>query len=1057
MPHNFHEARTTIACRQGMPGSLRGIIFLMVALLFSTAGVASGKVREAKLPMRPVVTDAENILRWKDTGEEATFFGVNYVGPFAYTYRALGYVKSDPQETIRQDILHLARMGVNAVRMHVWDCEVSDREGNLQDNVHLRLLDYLVLQCRERGIYVLLTPINWGGNGYPEADQPVEGFSAHYPKREMGANPDAVTASARFLGQFVKHVNRYTDLAYKDDPTILGFELVNEPWQPPLEKLRAYIETLAKAIRDTRCHKPLFYCASQSAYRQHSDVLKDASVEGVTFGWYPSGLVSHRTLSNNFLPLVDEYPFMSDPAFGKKAKIVYEFDAADVDAPCMYPAFARTFRSYGIQWATQFAYCPLPLAASNTPYPTHYLNLVYTPNKAVSMLIAAEAFHSLARGHSYGHYPESTRFGAFHVNYAEALSEMVTDRAFLYANTTKSVPPHPERLERIVGCGSSPVARYEGTGSYFLEKQQAGVWRLEVYPDAVRVDDPHGPPNLDREAVRVLWQTWPMTLHLPDLGSDFTVRPLNAKNSYQTQAHAGNFSIRPGIYLLTRQGMSFTDSLPPVEFAAPEAENRPARVAHQPAVDAVAGKSLRIEATIMASPLPETATLLVCSKGTQHLLHLPMRRERGYRYGVTIPPDAVHPGTLEYAIRVHDGQTVRTFPAGYGGERVDASPPTARCVFDANTLSRPPAVSWEGLHTVDATTGIVPGSSPTQRALRLSVASLLESHALTAEVAAMAERRAASEPQRQTRFPEEEAAILIRARALTMETTAMQVTFVLRNGKICQLETPLTPEWHTYRLPCTALRPETGWIVLHQPKADEIKAIRFTLRPYPVNKAEVAQGVEIESVAFGPLQAQWAVPVREASVPPTLFDASRDFADLLVAGPWGADALMRLVAGKSAGAQALSLGVRKFNGANGLSVRYVLDARWTGSREEFPRYNAVRVRCRAAQPDTNHVEISLIDREGRAWGVTVPLTQKWSDILVPLQTLRPTQVFCVPFAYPSHVTELSAPHRAEDASFSVGNIEAIQFSLRVDRYGEKTQEPHGIEIESVALARAEGK
>src|SRR5262249_25014293 len=153
----------------------------------------------------------------------------------------------------------------------------------------------------------------------------------------------AIASSARYLDQFVRHVNPYTGLAYKDDPTILGFELCNEPWQPPIEKLRDYIETLAKAIRDAGCGKPLFYCASQSANRSHSDLLQASSVEGVTFGWYPSGLVSRRTLTGNFLPLVDEYPFMNDAAFAKKAKIVYEFDAADVEGSYMYPAFARTF------------------------------------------------------------------------------------------------------------------------------------------------------------------------------------------------------------------------------------------------------------------------------------------------------------------------------------------------------------------------------------------------------------------------------------------------------------------------------------------------------------------------------------------------------------------------------------------------------------------------------------------------------------------------------------------------------------------------------------------
>ena len=71
------------------------------------------------------------------------------------------------------------------------------------------------------------------------------------------------------------------------------------------------------------------------------------------------------------------------PAFKNKAKMVYEFDAGDVYESYMYPAMARSFRSAGFQWATQFAYDPLATAYANTEYQTHYLNYAYTPSKAI--------------------------------------------------------------------------------------------------------------------------------------------------------------------------------------------------------------------------------------------------------------------------------------------------------------------------------------------------------------------------------------------------------------------------------------------------------------------------------------------------------------------------------------------------------------------------------------------------------------------------------------------------------------------------------------------------
>ncbi len=51
----------------------------------------------------------------------------------------------------------------------------------------------------------------------------------------------------------------------------------------------------------------------------------------------------------------------------------FEFDASDVLESYMYPAMARSFRTAGFQWATQFAYDPMATAYANTEYQTHYL------------------------------------------------------------------------------------------------------------------------------------------------------------------------------------------------------------------------------------------------------------------------------------------------------------------------------------------------------------------------------------------------------------------------------------------------------------------------------------------------------------------------------------------------------------------------------------------------------------------------------------------------------------------------------------------------------------
>ena len=121
----------------------------------------------------------------------------------------------------------------------------------------------------------------------------------------------------------------------------------------------------------------------------------------------PTGLVANHSLKGNYLPNVDMYsiPFDTIPVYRNKVRMVYEFDAGDVPASYIYPAMARSFRTAGFQWATQFAYDPVATAYANTEYQTHYLNLAYTPSKAISLLIAAKAFHKLPRLKSYGTYP----------------------------------------------------------------------------------------------------------------------------------------------------------------------------------------------------------------------------------------------------------------------------------------------------------------------------------------------------------------------------------------------------------------------------------------------------------------------------------------------------------------------------------------------------------------------------------------------------------------------------------------------------------------------------
>lgn len=109
--------------------------------------------------------------RWSDTHREASFFGANYTTPFAHAYRALGYLGVDRKAAIDKDVYHLSRLGFNAYRIHLWDVELTDGEGNLSENDHLDLMDYLIAKLKERNIHIVITAQTNFGNGYPEPER----------------------------------------------------------------------------------------------------------------------------------------------------------------------------------------------------------------------------------------------------------------------------------------------------------------------------------------------------------------------------------------------------------------------------------------------------------------------------------------------------------------------------------------------------------------------------------------------------------------------------------------------------------------------------------------------------------------------------------------------------------------------------------------------------------------------------------------------------------------------------------------------------------------------
>lgn len=124
----------------------------------------------------------------------------------------------------------LARLGINCVRMHHMDSRsIWGKSPNktIIDPERLELLDYLVYQLKEHGIY---TNINLhvsrslgDAEGFPHADR-----RPNYDKGIGNFEPRMIGLQKKYARDLLTHVNPYTKTAYCDEPAVAMVEISNE-------------------------------------------------------------------------------------------------------------------------------------------------------------------------------------------------------------------------------------------------------------------------------------------------------------------------------------------------------------------------------------------------------------------------------------------------------------------------------------------------------------------------------------------------------------------------------------------------------------------------------------------------------------------------------------------------------------------------------------------------------------------------------------------------------------------------------------------------------------
>lgn len=801
---------------------MRRIIILVLCCTFfvQTPGFAQVSKRAKS---EGVFVDSKGIMRWNKDKTEVKGFGVNYTAPFAHAFRTAKKLNVDLKQSIDDDVYHFSRLGFDLYRVHVWDTEISDEQGNLLMNEHLDLFDYLISKLKEKNINYMITPIAFWGNGWPEPDEDTPGFSDKFGKEKSLTDPQAIAAQQEYLKQFLNHINKYTDIAYKDDPNVLAIEVSNEPHhRESPEKVKKFIEGMVTAIRSTGTKKPIFYNVSHSIHL--AEAYAESGIQGGTFQWYPTGLGFGKELEGNLLPNVNDYDIPFNGMWKEEglAKVVYEFDAADVMKSYIYPAMARSFREAGIQFATHFAYDPTYMAFANTEYNTHYMNLAYTPQKALALMISGEVFHRIPMYSETGEYPQNKSFGDFRISYKEDLAELNSEETFIYTSSTNSTPKVPKKLKKIAGFGNSPVVKYEGKGAYFLDKLDENSWRLEVMPDAVLVKNPFGKNSLEKTIAVINHKPWKMSISLPGLGSDFEVLAINEGNSLKPQVNEGNFTIEPGTYLLLKKGKNLKDSYNNwnpkslTAFIAPPTTVAQTYVLHEPVEEITEGQDYELSAEVISDEKIEKVEAWFRNGNTYDSAEL--FPAHGYLYTAKVPGRLLKNGFLEYHIIVTTNEGSFTFPSGTPGnpgewDFSDSEKYSSRVVkndnpiylFDAAQDSEEIVGQWKpGLH-------LVPGIIPGEAEYRIQLDSLFEKDPENPEAIPIYDYSFRYNFQKNIEGRREDLKkrekLILKAQSLHDTKEKLQVAIVLEDGssfgKILELE----PGVKEYEIDLSELKP----------------------------------------------------------------------------------------------------------------------------------------------------------------------------------------------------------------------------------------------------------
>jgi hypothetical protein len=222
-------------------------------------------------------------------------------------------------------------------------------------------------------------------------------------------------------------------------------------------------------------------------------------------------------------------------------------------------------------------------------------------------------------------------------------------------------------LKHIAGFGNSNVMSYDGRGTYFLDKIKDGLWKLEVYPDAVWIKDPFGKNGLDEPVTKLLWKKHSIKINLPNLSSDYYL--IREDNSKPVQADSFEIDIEPGRYFISNvvdikeskiensidfgaikeYGSFITD------FASTEVKNLTPEVFYE-------NQTRKISVDVYAVEDDLNVFVYLKKASWRNYQKEKMIRKDDFNYEYILPAELNKNGIINYFITIENHDGVLTFP-----------------------------------------------------------------------------------------------------------------------------------------------------------------------------------------------------------------------------------------------------------------------------------------------------------------------------------------------------------------------------------------------------------